>query len=342
MSRLKNCDLGKKKKENTLHSFRLLHKRVELSIFFFFENFGFAVDEWWYNNYNNKNISIYIAAFARGCKALLPIITVSGKLSQPASQSYSFTEGCYWPSEHLILAYFPWPIAPWCAQVDEAIEINASFRLAWRCRYAAWSSLAVSEFQLSAATPLWFYHRTASRVNCLRSAAVGKAAGLLIYWQDAAYRLVFPLRLQVALAQFYKNHHRSSNTASGKLVWKQHKYLAQGHKHVGTSGARTHGLVILSPAIELIYWDVAALRYVFFTQQGQALWQIDLWWNFTIFFSFIFNFQCIKIIFLFFFCTVNSNVRFLILLVCFLFCFCFLVFVYIFIYLLILHFNFFF
>ena len=130
MSRLKNCDLGKKKK--TLHSFRLLHKRVELSIFFFFENFGFAVDEWWYNNYNNKNISIYIAAFARGCKALLPIITVSGKLSQPASQSYSFTEGCYWPSAHLILAYFPWPIAPWCAQVDEAIEINASFRLAWR------------------------------------------------------------------------------------------------------------------------------------------------------------------------------------------------------------------
>ena len=131
MSRLKNCDLGKKK-ENTLHSFRLLHKRVELSIFFFFENFGFAVDEWWYNNYNNKNISIYIAAFARGCKALLPIITVSGKLSQPASQSYSFTEGCYWPSANLILAYFPWPIAPWCAQVDEAIEINASFRLAWR------------------------------------------------------------------------------------------------------------------------------------------------------------------------------------------------------------------
>ena len=114
--------LGEKKKK-TLYT---------LFVFFFFENFGFAVDEWWYNNYNNKNISIYIAAFARGCKVLLPIITVSGKLSQPASQSYSFTEGCYWPSAHLILAYFPWPIAPWCAQVDEAIEINASFRLAWR------------------------------------------------------------------------------------------------------------------------------------------------------------------------------------------------------------------
>ena len=118
---------------------------------------------------------------------------------------------------------------------------------------------------------------------------------------------------------------------------REHKYLTQGHKHVGTSGARTHGLVILSPAIELIYWDVAALRYVFFTQQGQALWQIDLWWNFTIFFSFIFSVHKNN---LFFFCTLNSNVRFLILLVCFLFCFCFLVFVYIFIYLLILYFNF--
>ena len=27
------------------------------------------------------------------------------------------------------------------------------------------------------------------------------------------------------------------------------KYLAQGHKHVGTSGARTHGLAPLSPAL---------------------------------------------------------------------------------------------
>ena len=32
----------------------------------------------------------------------------------------------------------------------------------------------------------------ASRVNCLRSAAVGKAAGLLIYWQDAAIPLGLP------------------------------------------------------------------------------------------------------------------------------------------------------
>ena len=73
---------------------------------------------------------------------------------------------------------------------------NAGFRLTCRlphCRYAAWSSLAVSELQLSAATPLWLYHRAASlpsciEFNCLRSAAVGKAARLSIYWLDAACR----------------------------------------------------------------------------------------------------------------------------------------------------------
>ena len=95
------------------------------------------------------------------------------------------------------------------------------------CRYAAWSSLAVSELQLSVATPLWPYHRAASlpswrKFNCLRSAAVGKAARLSIYnWHDAACRLVIPVR-QVVLAQLYKNHHQSGNAASGKLVWKQH------------------------------------------------------------------------------------------------------------------------
>ena len=107
---------------------------------------------------------------------------------------------------------------------------NAGFRLTCRlphCRYAAWSSLAVSELQLSAATPLWLYHRAASLPSCiefngLRSAAVGKAARLSIYWLDAACRLVISLR-QVALAQLYKNHHQSGNAASGKLVWKQHK-----------------------------------------------------------------------------------------------------------------------
>ena len=68
-----------------------------------------------------------------------------------------------------------------------------------------WSSLAVSELQLSAATPLWLFTERQSlqswiEFNCLRSAAVGKAARLSIYWLDAAYRLVIPLR-QVTLAQ---------------------------------------------------------------------------------------------------------------------------------------------
>ena len=52
---------------------------------------------------------------------------------------------------------------------------------------------------------------------CLRSVVVGKAGRLSIYWQDAACRLVIPLR-QVALAQLYKYHHQSGNAASGKLV----------------------------------------------------------------------------------------------------------------------------
>ena len=87
---------------------------------------------------------------------------------------------------------------------------NAGFRLTCRsplCRYAAWSSLAVSELQLSAATPtpLWLFTERQSlqswiEFNCLRSAAVGRAARLSIYWLDAACCLVIPLR-QVTLAQ---------------------------------------------------------------------------------------------------------------------------------------------
>ena len=115
------------------------------------------------------------------------------------------------------------------SSANSSASSNAGFRLACRlplCRYAAWSSLAVSELQLSAATPLWLYHRAASlpsciEFNCLRSAAVGKAARLSIYWLDAACRLVIPLR-QVALAQLDKYHHQSGNAASGKLVWNQH------------------------------------------------------------------------------------------------------------------------
>ena len=113
------------------------------------------------------------------------------------------------------------------------MDPNAGFRLTCRlplCRYAAWSSLAVSELQLSAATPLWLYHRAASlpswiEFNCLRSAAVGKAARLSIYWLDAACRLVIPLR-QVALAQFNKYHHQSGNAASGKFSLKPALHFA--------------------------------------------------------------------------------------------------------------------
>ena len=116
-----------------------------------------------------------------------------------------------------------------CTHPDSCDRPNAGFRLACRlplCRYAAWSSLAVSELQLSVATPLWLYHRAASlpswiEFNCLRSAAVGKVARLSIYWLDAACRLVVPLR-QVALAPLNKYHHQSGNAASGKLVWNQH------------------------------------------------------------------------------------------------------------------------
>ena len=76
----------------------------------------------------------------------------------------------------------------------------AGFRLTCRsplCRYAAWSSLAVSELQLSAATPLLLFTERQSlpswiEFNCLRSAAVGKAARLSINWLDAACRLVIP------------------------------------------------------------------------------------------------------------------------------------------------------
>ena len=85
---------------------------------------------------------------------------------------------------------------------------NAGFRLTCHsplCLYAAWSSLPVSELQLSAATPLWLFTERQSlpswiEFNCMRSAAVGKVATLSIYWLDAACRLVIPLR-QVTLAQ---------------------------------------------------------------------------------------------------------------------------------------------
>ena len=58
-------------------------------------------------------------------------------------------------------------------------------------------------------------------VNCMQSAAVGKAARLPIHWKDAAHRLVIP-EWQVEIAKLYKYHHQSEKAANGKLVWKQH------------------------------------------------------------------------------------------------------------------------
>ena len=88
---------------------------------------------------------------------------------------------------------------------------KSDFRLACRiaalpvCIAAMLITFAVSELQLSAATPLWpFYWATSLpswiKVTCMRSAALGKVVRLLIDWLDAAYLLVFPLQ-QVALAQ---------------------------------------------------------------------------------------------------------------------------------------------
>ena len=59
--------------------------------------------------------------------------------------------------------------------------------------------------------------------NCLWSAAVGKAAGLSIYWQNAAYRLV-SLCCKCHLRSCSKNNIEAAmrRAASGKLVWKQH------------------------------------------------------------------------------------------------------------------------
>ena len=66
--------------------------------------------------------------------------------------------------------------------------VYAGFRLACRlplCRYAPWSSLAVSELQLSAATPLWLYHRAAlNRIQLFaicRGGQSGKVIDLLAW-----------------------------------------------------------------------------------------------------------------------------------------------------------------
>ena len=73
---------------------------------------------------------------------------------------------------------------------------------AWRFMVTVLSGHTALASHQAASLPSWI------EVNCMRSAAVGKAARLSIYWQDAACRLVILLR-QVVLAQLYKYHHQS-------------------------------------------------------------------------------------------------------------------------------------
>ena len=86
-------------------------------------------------------------------------------------------------------------------------DIHAAFILA--CRNATWSLLAVSWVQFLAAMPLWL-------ITEWRSAAVGKAARLSIYWQDAAWS---SLCGKWCLRSFTNIIIKA---ASSKLVWKQH------------------------------------------------------------------------------------------------------------------------
>ena len=58
-------------------------------------------------------------------------------------------------------------------------------------------------------------------VNGVRSAAVGKAARLSIYWQDTAYRLVIPER-QVEFAQLYKFNQNLFSTSHTRITFKKH------------------------------------------------------------------------------------------------------------------------
>ena len=93
---------------------------------------------------------------------------------------------------------------------------GAGFRLAYcslLCHYTLWQLLAISELQLSAAALALLPSSIAPELDRIQLPAVrpcGQKAGLSIYWQDTAYRLIIPL-WQVVLAKFY---HQSSNIAS--------------------------------------------------------------------------------------------------------------------------------
>ena len=80
---------------------------------------------------------------------------------------------------------------------DSIAYYYAGFRLACcspLCRYAKWSSLAVSELQLSAATPLWLYHRAASLPRLSAVCRCGQSGGVI----DLLARYCLPLGLPSA------------------------------------------------------------------------------------------------------------------------------------------------
>ena len=146
----------------------------------------------------------------------------------------------YWLSIfcYLILYYFyrNWPYFYSCLRGTSNIIMNIVFMwntyaaiipacLPFCCANAACSFIINTE-QCVAAVAHCRVALLPSRikVNCMHSAAVGKAAKLTSYWQDAAYRLVIPKR-QVKFAHLHKYLYQSGKTAVGKLVWKKHNSL---------------------------------------------------------------------------------------------------------------------
>ena len=68
-------------------------------------------------------------------------------------------------------------------------------------------------------------------LNCLLSAAVGKASRLSIIGKILLTAWVIPEQ-QVEFAQLYKYHHQSGKAVSGKLVWKQHTLHTKQYNRV--------------------------------------------------------------------------------------------------------------
>ena len=108
----------------------------------------------------------------------------------------------------------------WCFHTSSSLAALPLRRVITTCHFMliAPSSNAALAYRRAALLPGWI------EVNCLRSAAVGKAVavGLSIYWQDAACCFIISVQQVVcAVAQI------SSSTC--KLVWKQHYTTAAAY-----------------------------------------------------------------------------------------------------------------